>query len=572
MSTPTFFQRKLQTYTLALLLFGGLLLIQPIAATAQFTYLFGSLHSHSAYSDGNAANDPAYTTAASCYNYVKTRTPQATFWGISDHNHSGGGMSRPDYHKGVFQADTCNNEGSFLALYGMEWGVISTGGHVLIYGIDSLIGWQNGNYDIYNAQSDYSGLFEKVAARGENAFAYLAHMDGGDFGNILSRPYNATWDSAIVGMAIRSGPAFSTDTNYNDPPFGEYVDRFQDLLAKGYHVAPGFDHDNHYINFGRAHQGRTVVLSDDTTSQSLMRAFRSRRFYTSDDWNAKLSFTIGGNAMGSICAGSDEARIRVELDDPDNENVSSIKIWYGIPGNGVLSTLLTQFNGVDTCSFSHSSSWNSTFYYYTEITQADGHRIWSAPVWYTRTGTPGFELLSFIAQATSAGVQLEWSTVNEQGIDRYEIQRSPDGLTFNTIGIEQATGSTGTVEGYQWIDTEPLTSTRYYRLNIVDTIGQTSLSPIRRVDPELKVLSLTVLPSFATDATILLTVSHNREEPIRIEVFDMAGKLVLSSNTFSAIGTIYLTLDIARLQSGAYHIRVSNTDSSTTNSVRLVKG
>jgi hypothetical protein len=286
------FKNRLPAGVLSAMLLSVLLGMCPRWSVAQYTYLYGSLHSHSAYSDGNAANNPSYTTAASCYTYVKTRTPQTTFWGISDHNHSGGGMSRPDYHKGVFEADTSNDEGRFLALYGMEWGVISTGGHVLIYGIDSLIGWQNNNYDIYNAQSDYNGLFNKVAARGDNAFAYLAHMDAGDFGSILSRPYNATWDSAIVGMAIRSGPAFSQDTTYSDPPSSNYADRFRELLMKGYHVAPGFDHDNHYINFGRAHQGRTVVLTEDTTTTGIMRAFRNRRFYSSDDWNARLTFTV----------------------------------------------------------------------------------------------------------------------------------------------------------------------------------------------------------------------------------------------------------------------------------------
>lgn len=572
MSIRALFERHPTHHSVSLLWVVSILLLNPVASRAQYTYLYGSLHSHSAYSDGNAANDPAYTTAASCYEYVKTRTPQATFWGISDHNHSGGGMSRPDYHKGVIEADTCNSEGEFLALYGMEWGVISTGGHVVIYGIDSLVGWQNGNYDIYNAQSDYIGLFNKVAARGNEAFAYLAHMDDGDFGNILSRPYNTNWDSAIVGMAIRSGPAFSTDTNYTDPPTGNYANQFRDLLKKGYHVAPGVDHDNHYINFGRAHQGRTVVLTEDTTTLSLMQAFRNRRFYASDDWNAKLNFTVNGYVMGSTCSGSEEARIRVVLNDPDNESVSSIKIWYGIPGNGVTPSLLTQFNAIDSGSFSHALSWNSTYYYYAEITQTDGHRIWSAPVWYKRTSIPGFELLSFGAESSSNGVLLDWSTVNEQGIDRYEIQRSPDGATFATNGVVQATGSTGTVEDYEWTDSEPLVSTRYYRLNIVDTTGQTTLSPVKRVDPKLETLSLSVLPSVANDATILLTVSHYREEPIRIEVFDLAGKLVISSSTFSSPGTVYLPLDITGLQSGTYTVRVSNTDSSVMNSVRFVRG
>ena len=57
----------------------------------------------------------------------------------------------------------------------MEWGVISGGGHVVIYGdgMDDLFGWESGagvwgatnNYDVYVPKSTYSGstgLFKTV--------------------------------------------------------------------------------------------------------------------------------------------------------------------------------------------------------------------------------------------------------------------------------------------------------------------------------------------------------------------------------------------------------------------------
>src|SRR5690606_20307941 len=115
---------------------------------------FGNLHAHSAYSDGNKdqpsmrpAEDYAYARNARCMDLL----------GISEHNHYSAhqnpGMLLENYQKGLHQADsfTQANPG-FLALYGMEWGTISNGGHVLVYGVDSLIGWEtiqgNPNYDI----------------------------------------------------------------------------------------------------------------------------------------------------------------------------------------------------------------------------------------------------------------------------------------------------------------------------------------------------------------------------------------------------------------------------------------
>jgi hypothetical protein len=39
----------------------------------------------------------------------------------------------------------------------MEWGVISNGGHVLVYGTNQLIGWETNNYNVYVPKSNYLG-------------------------------------------------------------------------------------------------------------------------------------------------------------------------------------------------------------------------------------------------------------------------------------------------------------------------------------------------------------------------------------------------------------------------------
>ena len=64
-------------------------------------------------------------------------------------------------------------------MYGMEWGVISNGGHVLAYGVPALVGWESGsgawgttnNYDIFCAKSDYTNfwsIINSASFAGEN--------------------------------------------------------------------------------------------------------------------------------------------------------------------------------------------------------------------------------------------------------------------------------------------------------------------------------------------------------------------------------------------------------------------
>ena len=121
-------------------------------------------------------------------------------------------MSLPNYARGLAQA-TQATTATFVALYGMEWGVISGGGHVVVYGVNQLLGWEPGNYDVFVAKNDYQGLFREINRR-PGAFGTLAHPQSGDYGNLAGAlPFSPRADSAVVGTILRSGPATSTNTS-----------------------------------------------------------------------------------------------------------------------------------------------------------------------------------------------------------------------------------------------------------------------------------------------------------------------------------------------------------------------
>ncbi|MBL7925181.1 MAG: T9SS type A sorting domain-containing protein [Bacteroidia bacterium] len=554
---------------------GLLLLFTLLISTgtqAQNRYWYGSLHSHSEYSDGNMANDTAYRTAKSCFEYIQQNTAHVDFWGISDHNHGSAGMALADYHRGWLEADSVNQDNLFSTFYGMEWGVISSGGHVIIHGMDSLIGWETGNYDLYNGQSDYNGLFNKIAARTNTAFAYLAHMEDSDYGNLLAAPFNPQWDSAIVGLALRNGPAFSTDTTYGSLPSFHYFDRYLDLLKKGYHVAPGIDHDNHYIVFGRTHPGRTVIIADSLNRNALLQAIRRRSFYASDDWNAKVSFGVSGFAMGSICSAAADPHIRLSITDPDNESTGSIRIWSGVAGSGSSATILYSTTGIDSLDFIHVLPAGSSRYYFAEITQSDGDKIWTAPVWYTSNANPPpFELIDFTAQRAGEHAVLQWSTVNEFNLDRIDIEKSTDALQFFVAGSRSPAGGLGLTTTYNWTDPQTLDTSTYYRLNAYDLSGLSQLSPLRRVDPALLPPGASIYPNPSSGGDTWIALSNTRQESIRMEIFNAEGKLMYSAVYLSEAGILYLPFRMEAFARGLYTVRFHNSDYSFNISNRFIR-
>jgi hypothetical protein len=282
----------------------------------EYQYYFGNLHAHTGYSDGN--KDGAKTkvkTPAKSFHFAKS-SQHFDFLGISEHNHSQAKMKLANYSKGLQEADDENEDGRFVCLYGMEFGVISKGGHVLVYGVDQLIGWEESNFDIECDKSDYASLW-RIIGDYPNGFATLAHPEKGDFNNLLTAPYSLTADKAICGVAIFTGPAFAKDTTYDYKPAKKFIDYFRGLLAAGYHVGPTVDHDNHFLTFGRMASSRTVVLSTELSRDSLIAAYRDMRFYASTDWNTKVEFTLNGFPMGKRINTRKEASIKVKVTDPD---------------------------------------------------------------------------------------------------------------------------------------------------------------------------------------------------------------------------------------------------------------
>lgn len=350
-----------------------------------YNYYYGNLHAHTAFSDGNKDSvKTGVKTPTGSFAFAKN-SRNFNFLGISEHNHKQARMRLPNYSKGLQQADQANSDGNFVCMYGMEFGVISTGGHVLVYGVNELVGWEDNNFDIECNQSDYSSLWVIINDH-PGAFATLAHPEKTDYNNLLTAPYSKAADKAICGVAINTGPAFAEDTNYNHKPAKRFVDYFRGMLAAGYHLGPTIDHDNHYLTFGRMASSRTVVLARILNRDSIRDAYRQMRFYASEDWNVKVSFIVNNRfPMGArINTQRDSTKIKVEVIDPDaGDDVKSIKIMFGTPGSKVLSTVLPGASKTNTNNLmvAHHAEKGETFYYYAEIVQKDGDKIYTSPVW-----------------------------------------------------------------------------------------------------------------------------------------------------------------------------------------------
>lgn len=534
------------------------LILQTLCFGQSYNYYFGNIHAHSGYSDGNkdSLTSGLYTPYQD-FVYAK-ESEHIDFYGISEHNHSAAGMaSKQHYYNGIADAELATVEDSFVALYGMEWGIISQGGHVLIYGYDSLIGWENNLYEEYVQPTDFHGLWNVINSK-PNCFGYLAHPQAADYDSLLLKPWDATADQAVVGMPFRSGPAFSQNISYSNPSTGSYWSRYTQLLKQGYHVGIGLDHDTHYSVFGRSQQGRMGLLAPTLTKNDMMYALRKMHFYSTDDWNFRPEFKINEQPMGSILEQSGNPTIFIDCIDLDlSETVSAIYIYHGVPASGQQATLLTQINGLSMATYTDTLLNGETYYYYARIVQADGDEIFTSPIWYTRNdaSTEVVPVASYVTDASPAclGVPLQltydgmgtnnqyfWSFSNGV-IPSYSTEANP------TINFEQ----TGTYHVTVYVENAAGTSFYTQAISVEGCAGLLDHG-----------LGYKVYPNPAsTQLTVEIEGQASYES---VELFDALGRVVVRETLNDSGKNI---IDLSNVPSGMYVVRLLGKACQATESL-----
>ena len=96
----------------------------------------------------------------------------------------------------------------------------------------------------------------------------------------------------------------------------------------------------------------------------------------------------------------------------------------------------------------------------------------------TGTGTLAVKITGFTARKSDKEVVLNWQTATEINNKGFQIQRSADGVHWNTIGFVNGNINSSIQQNYQFNDAAPLSGQSFYRLAQLDVDNNTTFSPI----------------------------------------------------------------------------------------------
>ena len=125
-------------------------------------------------------------------------------------------------------------------------------------------------------------------------------------------------------------------------------------------------------------------------------------------------------------------------------------------------------------------------------------------------------------------VDINWISTFEENVSHFEVERSKDGKTYESIIRKDAGGNSKTLNDYNATDTKPFTGISYYRLKISDLDGSFQLSYVIPVTIGLETLNEKVYPNpFQTHVKIEINLP--KEEKYRVFVKDLWGRTLYTT-------------------------------------------
>lgn len=352
----------------------------------------GTTHNHTNISHDGTGSPEDALKAAQKYGY--------DWFAFSDHSHD---IDAPA--SGTF-TDTVKNEGEMEERTGgADWQLTktlskeytknndfvvfpafemtsTTWGHSNVFGTENFIDRKE-NGGIYN--TDVNQYYAWVLTHDE-AVAQFNHPNDpkGSFNNM--KP-NVEAEKLFTMFEVGNGSGHYSYANAEHTYFG--------ALDLGWKIAPTYGEDNHDGTWGQTMK-RTVIVSEDLSPESLLDSMRKRRVYMVEDPNMTLEFMANGIYMGGVAEGS-KLNFNVKGNDTVAENRSMTEYDYlpadYVSNDNVAKVELISNGGkvVDTyvpADSSKSFAWEPSVdvtggqqWYMIRVTQADGERAYSSPIW-----------------------------------------------------------------------------------------------------------------------------------------------------------------------------------------------
>ncbi len=168
---------------------------------------------------------------------------------------------------------------------------------------------------------------------------------------------------------------------------------------------------------------------------------------------------------------------------------------------------------------------------------------------------------------------LEWVTETEINNERFEIQRSMNGVSFEVIGTLKGGGTTYSSVRYKYEDSTAKTGEEYYyRLKQIDFDGRFSFSDIvsQRLNCNSLLSGFNVYPTLIEESNSVKIESKESSKVIDVRIVTIGGQEVYSASKVSFIDNEILSIDTKQFRSGIFFLTITDKNQNVE-SYKIIK-
>lgn len=205
-----------------------------------------------------------------------------------------------------------------------------------------------------------------------------------------------------------------------------------------------------------------------------------------------------------------------------------------------------------------------------------GTTVWTAD----SSAVPGYaifkvdalpiELLKFEVDVVGNTIDINWMTASEKNNDYFTVEKTKDGVHFETVSSVIGGGNSTTILKYNMKDFQPYDGHSYYRLNQTDYDGTISHSNLVNANFKRKTdFSFKIYPNPNDGVCINLDIIADSGQETHLVMTDINGTEIYRREISASSNdeNVYTFCSQERLAPGIYFVKVSSSNKEYTKKV-----
>jgi dienelactone hydrolase len=173
----------------------------------------------------------------------------------------------------------------------------------------------------------------------------------------------------------------------------------------------------------------------------------------------------------------------------------------------------------------------------------------------------------FNSQCSGSAVNLQWKTAQEFNSKSFDVQRSVDGLNWNSLSSIAAAGQSSSERTYHYSDNSSSGSS-FYRIVESDQDGKSVMSSVVRSNCQSGQDVLMVSPNPVSNSAVL-SIHLQQAATVQWKIIDSKGAMVQQNQTVLPSGSSSIPLNLSNYSKGIYTISIYYNNEMKT--IKLIK-